>query len=234
MEKVNYIIHLNTAFEHFNNDIRIKQGHITLYLAFFQKWNREFFKETITINRGLIMENAKIKSKTTYHNYLKDLNEWGYLQYYPSYHPARGSRIRLFKFGTSTETSTNTSNGTSTGQIMASCVPKPGQKLVSSYKHKTKENFNKLDKLAKPENELEVLLFFKEKNWSAIEGKKFFSYFQAKNWEPNSGFKIKNWKETAKNFIEKGFKIKEEYTSPVSGFVDKLRVKSNKNYDEPL
>jgi len=36
MEKVNYIAHLNAAFERFNNDYKIRQGHITLYLAFFQ------------------------------------------------------------------------------------------------------------------------------------------------------------------------------------------------------
>ena len=103
MEKVNYIAHLNAAFDRFNNDYRIKQGHITLYLAFFQKWNRKFFKRTIMVNRQLIMENAKIRSKTTYHNYLKDLNGWGYLEYFPSYHPSVGSRIRMTNFGTSSK-----------------------------------------------------------------------------------------------------------------------------------
>jgi len=34
--------------------------------------------------------------------------------------------------------------------------------------------------------------------------------------------------------VEKGFVIKQERTNPFSGFVDNLRVKSNKNYDEPL
>ena len=98
MKKVNYIIQLNEAFERFNNDDRIKQGHITLYLAFFQKWNREYFKKTITINREWIMEKAKIKSKTTYHSYLKDLNDWNYLQYCPSYHPTKGSKIQMSIF----------------------------------------------------------------------------------------------------------------------------------------
>jgi hypothetical protein len=99
MEKVNYITHLNAVLQTFNNDERInKQGHITLYLAFFQKWNREYFKKTITINRELIMEKAKFKSKTTYHNYIKDLDNWNYFQYYPSYHPARGSKVKMALF----------------------------------------------------------------------------------------------------------------------------------------
>lgn len=133
MEKVNYITQLNTVLELFNRDERIKQGHITLYLAFFHKWNREYFKETLTINREFIMERAKIKSKTTYHNYLKDLNEWEYLKYYPSYHPARGSRIKMFIFGTSLSTQEV--------QNLANSVPKAGQNLVPSYKLKTIKTF---------------------------------------------------------------------------------------------
>jgi len=216
MEKVNYIIQLNEAFERFNNDDRIKQGHITLYLAFFQKWNREYFKKTITINREWIMEKAKIKSKTTYHSYLKDLTDWGYLRYYPSYHPARGSKVQMSIFFSSV------------GQKLANSVPEPGQNLVSSYKHKTKENLNKL---ARPKNELVVLNFFKENNWPVMEGKKFYAFYQAKNWTLSRGLKIKNWKETAKNYVEKGFKIKEEYTSPNSGHLDNLRKYDHRDKD---
>jgi len=221
MEKVNYIIQLNEAFERFNNDDRIKQGHITLYLAFFQKWNREFFKKTITINREWIMEKAKIKSKTTYHNYLKDLNDWGYLQYYPSYHPAQGSKVQMSIFFSSDS------------QKLANSVPEPGQNLVPSYKHKTIE---KLNKLARPKNELVVINFFKQNNWPAVEGKKFYAYYQAKNWTLSRGLKIKNWKESAKSYVEKGFKIKEEYTSPISGHLDNLRKfdSRNKDYGQPL
>jgi hypothetical protein len=229
MEKVNYIAHLNEAFERFNNDIRIKQGHITLYLAFFQKWNREFFKKTLTVNRELIMERAKIRSKTTYHNYLRDLNDWGYLQYFPSYHPARGSRIKLPKFGTAAGTAT----GTSTVHKMANSVPEPGQNMVPFLKHKTKENLNKRPR---PFNELEVLLFFKENKWSADEGKKFFAYYQSKNWELSRGLKISDWKTAAFNYVEKGFVAKHERTNPFSGFVDNLKKyqNPNKKFDEPL
>lgn len=223
MEKVNYIVHLNTVFELFNNDLRIKQGHITLYLAFFQKWNREFFKRTITVNRELIMERAKIKSKTTYHNYLKDLNDWGYLHYFPSFHPARGSRIKMPKFGTTSGTTT----GTGTVQKLANSFPEPGQNLVPSYKHKTKENFNKL---AKPKNESTVLDFFRENNWPEIEGRKFYAYYHAKKWKLQRGLNITNWKASAKNFVEKGYRIKQEAARPISGYLSKLR----RNYDEPL
>tara|TARA_R110002153_G_scaffold27101_1_gene84375 strand:+ start:421 stop:609 length:189 start_codon:yes stop_codon:yes gene_type:complete len=57
-------------------------------------------------------------------------------------------------------TSSGTSSGTQADQKLASSVPEPGQNLVPSYKHKTKENLNKL---AKPRNEQAVLDFFKKK-----------------------------------------------------------------------
>ena len=136
MEKVNYISHLNEVLEYFYTDSRIKQGHIALYMAFFHKWNREFFKPMITVNREFIMERAKFRSKTTYHIYLKDSNDWGYLQYFPSFHPARGSRIKMSIFGTGTDTSTYTNTGTSSVHKLASRVPEPGQNLVSSKKLK--------------------------------------------------------------------------------------------------
>ncbi|MDC0008298.1 hypothetical protein OAE12_01160 [bacterium] len=179
MEKVNYIIHLNAVFERFNNDDRIKQGHITLYLAFFQKWNREYFKKTLTINRAAIIKRAKFKSKTTYHNYLKDLSDWGYLDYFPSFNPARGSRVRLPIFGTSS----GTSYGTLPRQNMASNVPEPSQNLVPYYKHKTKENLNKQ---ARPKNGQAVLIFFKMNNWPETEGRKFYAYYESKDWKLES------------------------------------------------
>lgn len=220
MEKVNYIVQLNMAFERFHNDTRIKQGHITLYLALFQKWNREFFKTTIIINRELMMERAKIKSKTTYHNFVKDLNDWSYLQYFPSYHPARGSIIRMAIFCDLPV------------QNLDKTVPEPRQKLVSSYKHKTNKTYNKL---ARPKNELVVLNFFKENNWPEIEGRKFFAYYQIKDWKLSRGLNIKNWKTAANNFVKNGFMAeKEQTTSPLNGYVGRLYSKIKKDYGQPL
>jgi len=220
MEHVNYIVQLNMAFERFHNDARIKQGHITLYLALFHKWNREYFKTTITINRELIMERAKIKSKTTYHNFVKDLNYWGYLKYFPSYHPMRGSKIKMAIFCDQP------------GQNLDMTVPEPRQNLVSSYKHKTNENYNKL---AKPKNELEVLSFFKTNNWPAVEGKKFYAYYKNKDWTLSRGLKINNWKKAANNFVKNGFMAeKEKPTSPFNGYVDRLHSNINKDYGQPL
>ncbi len=225
MEKVNYIIHLNEAFERFNRDEKIKQGHITLYLAFFQKWNREFFKETITISRERIMDMAKFRSKTTYHNYLKDLNDWGFLQYFPSYNPARGSKVKMTKFCTSSGQSIDTGCGTSSGQNLNTYVPKPGQNLVPFNKHKTKKNLNKGER---PKNELVVLEFFKKNHWPEMEAKKFYAFLQSKNWKYENGLNVKNWKALAHNFFKNDFQKIETYnTSPIFGYVTKLGERIN-------
>ena len=169
MSNVNYIIQLNSVHELFNEDARVKQGHITLYLAFLQKWNREFFSKRITVNRSLIMERAKIKSKTTYHKCLNDLNHWGYLSYFPSYHPKKGSKIEMTIFGTSSVTSF--------GQKMDHIGSQPSQKMITSLNYKTDKNLNKL---ARPKNEQVVLKYFEENDWPKIEGTKFFIYGESK------------------------------------------------------
>jgi hypothetical protein len=179
------------------------------------------------VNRQLIMENAKIRSKTTYHNYLKELNEWGYLEYFPSYHPSVGSRIRMTYFGTSTSASI----GATTVQKMDGRVPEPGHGMVPFLKQKTKKNFYKL---ARPNNEIEVLNFFRKNNWPDIEGKKFYTYYQSKNWKLGRGLKIKDWKAAAKSYVKLGYIMKEEFRSPISGFMDHLRSPKPNNYDEPL
>lgn len=77
------------------------------------------------------MEKAKIRSKTTYYNYLKELNEWGYLEYFLSYYPSVGSKIRMTNFGTG--------SGSTTAQKMDGRVPEPGHGIVPFLKQKTKK-----------------------------------------------------------------------------------------------
>lgn len=220
MEKVNYIKHLNIVLETFNNDERIKQGHITLYMAFFQLWNRKFFTDILIINRELSMERAKFKSKTTYHNHLRDLDAWGYLKYYPSYHPSKGSKIKMTRACPKSGTTT----GTSSVQKLADPVPEPSQNLVSFNKLKTKENLNK--QLRAFFNEKEVILFFKKNNWPEIEAKRFYIFIHSKKW------KTDNWQMIAKIFVKNNFKLEDpKMTSPISGYVNRMRQMKDKNKD---
>ena len=118
MEDINYIKHLNGVFVQFSKDSRLNPTHISLYVALFQLWNINYFKDEFYINRDEVMGYSKIGSKSTYHRCIKELSYWSYLLYTPSHNPFKGSRIKMFNFGTSggqvlypNHTEIETSNG---------------------------------------------------------------------------------------------------------------------------
>lgn len=99
METINYIKHLNAVFKRFSEDSRITPLHRSLYLALFELWNQKFFPKIFMINRSVVMKLSKIRSRTTYHKRLTELNSFGYIAYYPSHDVFKGSEIELFYFG---------------------------------------------------------------------------------------------------------------------------------------
>ncbi len=74
-------------------DHRIGTSHISLYMALFQFYNLNQFQNPINITRAAVMEVAKISGLATYHRCMKDLEEFGYIKYQPSYNPAINSRV---------------------------------------------------------------------------------------------------------------------------------------------
>jgi hypothetical protein len=64
-------------------------------MAIFLKWRADLSKNPVSIKRREIMKVAHIGSVATYHKCLKELTEFGYLDYVPSYHPSFGSQIYL-------------------------------------------------------------------------------------------------------------------------------------------
>ena len=228
MEQVNYIKHLNAVFLQFSKDSRLNPTHISLYVALFQLWNNYHFPMEFYVNREEAMRFSKIGSKTTYHRCIKELHHWNYLLYEPSHNPFKGSRIKMFNFGTSDGQAlypNPTNIGTSNGQA-----------VVSINKHiqtgKNKANDTKLDK---PKNENEVIDFFEKENWPELEAKKFYNHYQGIGWKVGGKTKIIDWHATARNWMIKAEELKEEKTMvAVSQNTDNLKTSSNKNYNEPL
>lgn len=95
---MNYIKHLTGFFEKVALDRTLNPTHVSLYIALFQFWNCNRFKNPISINRDEVMRISKISSKATYHKCLKNLHSLGYINYEPSYNPFRGSHVILFNF----------------------------------------------------------------------------------------------------------------------------------------
>src|SRR5690554_1449988 len=98
MQKVNYISQLTEAISRFSDDERLNSTHVSLYLALFQFWNLNRFKNPISINRSDAMRVSKVGSKTTYHRCINQLDEWGYIKYFPSNNPLRGSLVKMIEF----------------------------------------------------------------------------------------------------------------------------------------
>lgn len=140
MEDINYIKHLNGVFEQFSKDNRLNPTHISLYIALFQLWNSSFFREDFYINREEVMQYAKIGSKSTYHRCIKELSHWKYILYTPSHNPFKGSRIKMFDFGTSGGQvlyPSRTNIGTSTGQAVVPIIKHI--QTIENHKNKNKQ-----------------------------------------------------------------------------------------------
>lgn len=95
---MNYIRHLNGFYDRVQEDNRLNPTHISLYLALFQFWNLNHFRNPISISRNEMMRLSKISAFGTYHKCIKDLQEFGYLEYMPSFNPYKGSMVNLLSF----------------------------------------------------------------------------------------------------------------------------------------
>lgn len=95
---MNYIKHLTGFFDKVAKDKLLNPTHVSLYIALFQFWNINRFRNPISISRDEIMRISKISSLATYHRCLKLLDAHGYIKYEPSFNPYRGSHVFLFNF----------------------------------------------------------------------------------------------------------------------------------------
>jgi hypothetical protein len=95
---MNYVKHLTGFFEKVAIDKTLNPTHVSLYVALFQFWNCNRFKNPISISRDEVMRISKISSKGTYHKCLKNLHSLGYINYEPSYNPFKGSIVYLLNF----------------------------------------------------------------------------------------------------------------------------------------
>ena len=92
---MNYIKHLTGFFIRIAAEETIYPTHISLYLALFQSWNINRFKNPIVISRDEMMKASRIASKATYHKCIKELQSLGFIDYIPSYNPYSGSEVIL-------------------------------------------------------------------------------------------------------------------------------------------
>ncbi|MES2107922.1 MAG: hypothetical protein V4577_04210 [Bacteroidota bacterium] len=85
---------LSGFFEAIKKDGRICITHIGLYAALVQYWQEHDFANPFQAFSYEITGIAKI-SANTYHKCIRDLHDFGYIRYEPSFNRNRRSRIDL-------------------------------------------------------------------------------------------------------------------------------------------
>ncbi|WP_232778327.1 hypothetical protein [Salegentibacter sediminis] len=169
---------------------------------------------------------AKIRSRTTYHKLLKDLKNWGYLQYHPSNNPQIGSLVEMFRFDARSVQKMNKRYPVSEQSSV--------QKMVSFNKDNSKHIINSYKQIG-PKNEQVVIEFFKKENKSALEAEKFYNFYESIGWKLNGKNPITNWQACAQNWMIKADEIKHNQRVKQPGQNrNNLHTSKNKNYEEPL
>jgi len=187
-------------------------------MALFQFWNINRFSDIFFINRDEMMQLSKIGAKATYHRCLRSLHDWGYIRYFPSHNPYKGSKVKMLIFGTTNEQAEN-GHETSSEQAL---VP-----YLNNYKQNKTLNKPKL-----PKSEVEVIDFFLSQQWPTLEAMKFYNHYQSIGWKIGGRAKITDWRATANNWMLKAKELESTQKNVSTG--DNLRTTTNKSYDEPL
>ncbi len=249
---MNYIKLLNEAFEKFFFDDRLNPAHISLYMGLFQEWNSSRFADEFYVNRRDLMHASKIGSKSTYHRCVTDLNAWGYLSYFPSNSPYKGSKIKMTIIGTTDEPVTGQYNPIFE-QVAERYRPKnepvtgeyhPLLEQVAGHYRPTSVltlgttiNNNKQVNNNKTKGWQAVIDFFIEKGFNADEGKKFFEYYETRNWQTSDGKEIRDWRALSTNWMDRAELFDKENNpnkKQLSQIKDNLRTTKSKDYGQPL
>lgn len=78
-------------------DPRMGPLHISLYVAILHFYSEQQGQTPVSVFGKQLMKQAKISSHDTYHRYIRELHQYGYVHYIPSYNPLLGSLIYPLK-----------------------------------------------------------------------------------------------------------------------------------------
>lgn len=240
---MNYIKHLAAFFDKVSKDLRFNPTHISLYMSLFQLWNRNLFRSPISICGSELMQISKISSKGTYHKCIKELHNYGYIRYSPSYNPLRGSWVYMFDFeDTSPEQSKTQASieqvvnkhKTSTRQVVGPYINNTNNKNFTNNTNEGGETPARVD----PENELIEKSRAPLRPLEDFFVKKIFRTSRLKSFQSLSRQRVaiagktpmQDWKASARSWILK----MANYPARNGTSSQPDQSLNNVNYDEPL
>lgn len=211
---MNFIKHFLGFINKLTTDDRLTPHHVSLYITLFQFWNLNHFRNPISISREEVMYISKIGSVNTYVKCLKELHEWSYIRYEPSYNPQRGSKVHLYRFDNADDTTDSKSGDNAATQV------------VSPSLNNTKQvNENKKREI--PPSHKTVINFFLLKKSTEHEALKFFNHFQSNGWRVGGRTPMKDWQAAAEKWMLNSSNFNNYGTRS-------LNTTTDKNYSEPL
>lgn len=92
---MNSLLIFNEVFRVLAADQRINVWHFSIYTSLIHQWMLNGLVNPISISRRQIMEQTHIRSIVTYHKCIRQLKDFGYITYEPSYNPFIGSYVTL-------------------------------------------------------------------------------------------------------------------------------------------
>lgn len=92
----NHLKLYETCLNALSGDERITVWHIAVLVGILQLATNTN-ENPIYISRKKVMQFGHIRNIVTYHKYIKELQLFGYIDYVPSHHPGRRSKVYLQK-----------------------------------------------------------------------------------------------------------------------------------------
>lgn len=86
-------------FRAVEEDNRILTSHISLYMALLVVASQCGQADSFGVNRRAIMKVSKINGLATYHKCIRDLHDFGYVNYKPSHNSNVQTRVSLVHLG---------------------------------------------------------------------------------------------------------------------------------------
>jgi hypothetical protein len=175
------------SFSKLIDDSKPNSSHFSIMVALYLIWQKNNFLNPISITRSEVLRISKIGSQGTYHKCIKQLQEWGYLIYKPSYDPIKGSLIYLCNYDIGSE---------QVSEQFDSKTKEQNEGIVQGFLFKdVKQDAVCNNKtFVRPKIE-EVNAYFE----NDYEASRFFNFFESNGWKVGRNG-MKNWQAAANNW----------------------------------
>lgn len=156
---------------------------VSMYYSLLQYWNKYRFPDVLSINRQELMNYAKIRSHNTYLKSLHNLQDAGFIKYYPSSNPSFGSKISFCV------------------DMSIVCQKLTTPKHSDNIAVSSLLNNNKQEQIIQTPEKKEVIDYFISNSSTKELAERFFDHNESLGWK-SKGQPIVKWRTFANNYLK--------------------------------